>query len=105
MQALCFTLWPLHWDKLTIRGEKLKASLMFNLRNSEIKLNLSKTRTNYQSQDDESDYSEYAPSFSNVSEFKSAAISYIPGYVTQMLQKKTHLLCLSGGSWFKETQM
>ena len=29
MQALCFTLWPLPWDKLTIRGKKLKASLMF----------------------------------------------------------------------------
>ena len=41
-----------------------------------------------QSQDDDSDYSD-APSFSNVSEFKSAAISYIAGYVAQMVQKKT----------------
>ena len=37
-----------------------------------------------QSQDDERDYS-YAPNFSNVSEFKSTAIS---GYVAQIVQKK-----------------
>ena len=36
-----------------------------------------------QSQDDERDYS-YAPNFSNVSEFKSTAIS---GYVAQMQKK------------------
>jgi hypothetical protein len=41
-----------------------------------------------QSQDDDSDYSD-APCFSNVSEFKNAAISYIAGYVAQMVQKKT----------------
>ena len=40
------------------------------------------------SQDDDSDYSD-APSFSNISEFKSAAISYIAGYVAQMVQKRT----------------
>ena len=40
------------------------------------------------SQDDDSDYSD-APSISNISEFKSAAISYIAGYVAQMVQKKT----------------
>ena len=41
-----------------------------------------------QSKDDESNYSD-VPNFSNVSEFKSAAISYIAGYVAQMVQKKT----------------
>ncbi len=40
-----------------------------------------------QSQDDNSDYSD-AP-FSNLSEFKSATISYIACYVAQMVQKKT----------------
>ena len=47
-----------------------------------------------QSQDDDSDYSD-APSFSNISELKSAATSYIAGYVAQMVQKKKHLSCLS----------
>ena len=43
-----------------------------------------------QSQDDERDYS-YAPNFSNVSEFKSTAIS---GYVAQIVQKKpTYHVC------------
>ena len=44
--------------------------------------------TNENQNDDDDDYSD-APSFSTVSEFKMAAISYMAGYVAQMVQKKT----------------
>ena len=44
------------------------------------------------SQDDESEYGD-APNFLNASEFKSAAISYIAGYVAQMVRKRTTCVC------------
>ena len=39
-------------------------------------------------QDDVEDYSD-APRFCTVSKFKKAAISYMAGYIAQMVQKKT----------------
>ena len=45
------------------------------------------TKKNQSQDDDDDDYSD-APKFSNVPEFKCAAISYIAGYVAQIVQKK-----------------
>ena len=42
---------------------------------------------NYQTSNDDDDFSE-APSMTTLSEFKTAAISYIAGYVVQMVKKK-----------------
>ena len=54
----------------------------------ETKKTQKKLKLKNQSQDDDGDYSD-ALKFSNVPQFKCAAISYIAGYVAQMVQKKT----------------
>ena len=62
---------------------------MGNITNQKQKTQTKKPETKKnQSQDDDGDYSD-APKFSNVPQFKCTAISYIAGYVAQMVQKKT----------------
>ena len=68
----------------------MKIKWLVHCKNGQQKKTQTKKNKNQknQSQDDDSDYSD-APKFSNVPEFKCAAISYITGYVAQMAQKKT----------------
>ena len=78
-------------DILEVIGDTYKAK---NSTDSNITINDAAIIRKYdlqgtnQNQDDDDDYSD-APSFSTVSEFKMAAISYMAGYVAQMVQKKT----------------